>query len=268
MVMGASFRDLVEAASAAGYKGITLSPDDYERARAAGLSDADMRSLLNDNGLAVAEFDPVVTWLPGPGFGTEMFRRSIDDVLAMAEAVGARSLNAIYPHPEPIDVNRAADCFAELCQRAAASERLVSLEFFPWTGMPNPAVAWDIVRGADQPNGGIMVDSWHIFRGIGTFDALQPIPGTRIFGVQLSDAPRDRPESMSLLEETGNRLTPGTGDIDLVGLIRQLDEMGSTAPLGVEVISPHTRSVPAREAAVANADALRGILAQARPATK
>jgi len=212
MVMGASFRDLVEAAAAAGYKGITLSPDDYDRARAAGLSDADMRALLDDNGLAVAEFDPVVTWLPGPSIGTEMFRRSIDDVLAMAEAVGARSLNAIYPHAEPIDVNRAADCFAALCQRAAASERMVSLEFFPWTGMPNPAIAWEIVSGADQPNGGIMIDSWHIHRGVGTFDALTPIPGERIFGVQLSDAPRHRPSTRGSLRNTVTGTAAGPGE--------------------------------------------------------
>ena len=263
MVMGASFRELVEAAAAAGYAGITLSPDDYQRARAAGLSDADMRNMLVNNNVTVAEFDPIVTWLPGPSYGDGMFALPVDEALNMASAVGARSVNAIYPHTEAIDVSRAVDGFADLCQRAGEDGRLASLEFFPWTGMPDPAVAWEIVRGADQPNGGMMIDSWHVYRGVGTIEALRAIPGERIFGVQLSDAPAQPTEPMP--GETGNRLTPGTGDIDLVGLIQLLDEMGSHAPLGVEVISPRTQSQLVAEAATENADALRRILANARP---
>lgn len=269
MVWGAEFRDLVEAAAAAGYAGVTLSPDDYERARAAGLSAADMRALLADNGLAVGEFDPVVTWWPGSSVGSDMFSRSLDDVLDMAAAVNARSLNAIYPRPEPIDSSLAIDAFGALCERAAARDLLVSLEFFPWTGMPDPATAWEIVRGANQPNGGLMIDSWHVFRGVGTFDALRTIPGERIFGVQLSDAPEQATKQPPELirEETGRRLTPGAGAIDLVGLIRLLDELGSTAPLGIEVISPVTRSQPVREAALENAQAMRRIIAEARGTT-
>ena len=61
---GASFRDRVEAAAEAGFSAISLFLGDYQRARAEGLSDADMRKLLADHGLAVAELDPLMSWVP------------------------------------------------------------------------------------------------------------------------------------------------------------------------------------------------------------
>jgi len=39
---------------------------DYQAARDEGLSDSDIRTLLDDHGLAVAEVDPLWSWLPAP----------------------------------------------------------------------------------------------------------------------------------------------------------------------------------------------------------
>src|SRR5437879_13876457 len=46
-----SFRELCEAAGAAGYSGIGLLHTDYERARESGLQPRDLRAILADNGL-------------------------------------------------------------------------------------------------------------------------------------------------------------------------------------------------------------------------
>src|SRR5436309_2866211 len=61
----ASFRERVDAAVAGGFSGISLWGRDYGSARREGLEDADLRALLADHGLAVAELDLAWWWLPG-----------------------------------------------------------------------------------------------------------------------------------------------------------------------------------------------------------
>src|SRR5712691_4540309 len=58
-------RDRIEAAAETGFTGISLWARDYWRARDDGLTEADVRALLADNGVGVAELDGVFAWLPG-----------------------------------------------------------------------------------------------------------------------------------------------------------------------------------------------------------
>src|SRR5438105_6142484 len=60
-----SFRERVDAAVAAAFPGISMWGRDYARARRDGHSDSEIRSVLDDTGLAVAEVDPAWWWLPG-----------------------------------------------------------------------------------------------------------------------------------------------------------------------------------------------------------
>jgi sugar phosphate isomerase/epimerase len=61
---GAGLEERAAAAAEAGFAGISLFAADYARARAAGRSDADLRALLRDQGLAVAELDALLRWVP------------------------------------------------------------------------------------------------------------------------------------------------------------------------------------------------------------
>lgn len=100
-----ALREFAEAAGSAGFSAISLSGGDYKSARAAGLSDADIRSLLADNNLRVAELDGVVDWLfplpdrQGAGYDLDIpfFGHSQDTFFAIAEALDARSISAVDP---------------------------------------------------------------------------------------------------------------------------------------------------------------------------
>ena len=60
-----SFPERVAAAAAAGFTGIGLDADDYAACRAAGLSDADVRAVLDDHGIHAAELEFVHGWARG-----------------------------------------------------------------------------------------------------------------------------------------------------------------------------------------------------------
>ncbi|MBM4462561.1 MAG: hypothetical protein FJ012_04365 [Chloroflexi bacterium] len=59
-IPGASFKELVEAGAAGGFHSISIRAHHYENARAAGLSDRDMRLMLEDHGLVITELDPLL----------------------------------------------------------------------------------------------------------------------------------------------------------------------------------------------------------------
>jgi sugar phosphate isomerase/epimerase len=262
-----SFRDRVDAAVAGGFRGISLWGRDYERARADGLSDADVRALLADHDLAVAELDPAWWWLPGASEvhipdaadSMQVFRYGEKDMFAIADAVGARSLNATDVFGGPWTIDDAAAAFAGLCDRAAEHGLAVHLEGLPWSQIPDVRTAWQIVRGADRANGGVVVDAWHFFRAGADFEALRAVPGDKVLGIQLDDGPV-APEANLVHATLHDRLLPGNGDFDLAALIATMRAIDAVAPVGVEVFSDALHACGALAAARAAGDATRRVL--------
>jgi sugar phosphate isomerase/epimerase len=265
----AGFAERAAAAAAAGFAGLSLFPTDYERARGEGLSDADLRRILSDHALSVAELDPLLRWMPETGLagdateeGAAFFRHGEDDFYRMADALGARSLNAVLYAGEGLPESAVTDAFAGLCERAAGHGLLVHLEFLPWTQVRDVEVALRIAERAGQPNGGVMLDTWHHFRsGVGN-EALRAA-APRVFSVQISDAPAEA-EPDPVAETLHRRLLPGEGAIDLRAILRVLREAGSPAPIGVEVFSDELATLPAALAARRAGDAARAVLAPVR----
>ena len=268
---GTPFAERLDAASAASFGSISLWGRDYAAARAEGLSDADMRAMLGHHGLVVAELDPAWWWLPGaidihigPDLDTEdVFRFGEADLFAMADALGARSVNAVDVFGGAWDVEAAAEAFAGLCLRAAEHGLLVHIEWLPWSNIPDLSTALRIVQLADQPNGGLNIDAWHLVRSGVTVDELRQVPGSLILGIQLDDGPLE-PEP-NLVEATlHHRALPGEGAFDLPSIVSALRDSGTTAPIGVEVFSDALHALPAKEAAGAAARATRAVLGGAR----
>ncbi|MGD0391089.1 MAG: sugar phosphate isomerase/epimerase [Acidimicrobiales bacterium] len=268
---GLPFAERLDAASGATFDAISLWGRDYAAARAEGLSDADMRAMLDDHGLVVAELDPAWWWLPGasdidiaPELDSEdVFRFGEADLFAMADALGARSVNAVDVFGGTWDVEGAAEAFAGLCTRAAEHGLLVHIEWLPWSKIPDLATALRIVQLAGRPNGGLNIDAWHLVRSGVTVDELRDVPGSLIFGVQLDDGPLE-PEPNLIDATLHNRALPGDGAFDLSAIVSALRDTGTTAPIGVEVFSDALHALPAGEAARAAAQATRAVLGGTR----
>jgi sugar phosphate isomerase/epimerase len=263
-----SFRERVAAAGAGGFSGLSLWGRDYLVARDEGLRDGDIRLLMADHGLSVAELDPAWWWLPGASEihippehdQQQIFRFGERELFAVAEGVGARSLNAVDVFGGSWSLDDAATAFAGLCDRAADHGLLVHLEFLPWSRIPDLSTAWQVVRAADRPNGGLMLDAWHYFRSGPDRKLLRSVPGASILGVQLCDAPATA-EPDPLHATLHERLLPGNGELDLVGLLADLRATGTAAPLGVEVFSDALHALEPQEVGRMAGTSLRSVLA-------
>jgi sugar phosphate isomerase/epimerase len=264
---GISFRERLAAARAGGFTAVSLWGRDYQGARDEGLSDGDIRLLLADHGVSVAELDPGWWWLPGasgiripPELDEErIFGFGEQELFGVAESVGARSLNAVDVFGGSWSLDEAAAAFAGLCDRAADHGLLVHLEFLPWSRIPDLATAWQVVLAADRTNGGLMLDAWHYFRSTPDGAMLRSIPGASILGVQLCDAPA-LAETNPLHATLHERLLPGGGELALGTLLADLRATGTTAPVGVEVFSDVLSALPPEEAGRLAGRSLRAVL--------
>ena len=255
----------VTAATAAGYGAVSTSPREADALRGEGVSLADAAARARDQGVPIVVLDAVFSWLrpaePWPVLAG-VNDITVDESLRIAEAMRIGSINAIALRGSGRSDEAIAEQFAEFCDRAAEAGCRVHLEFAPHSGIPDVGRAWDIVRLADRPNGGLLFDSWHFFRGDADLEALAAVPGERIFAVQLSDGTAE-PVGHWYEETMHHRLLPGDGAFDLVAAVRVLAGTGALTLIGPEVISDELHARSADESAALAAERLEALWAAA-----
>jgi len=262
------FDERVAAAAAGGFDGIGLSVAEYVRLRDQGYEVAQMREALDRHGLHLAELTVFVGFsAPDALVGTAPTshlrytdRQTEATFFEMAEAFGARHLQAVGTFGTDVLEEDAAERFAGLCDRAAGFGLLVALEFVPTTNVPDAGTAQRVVATAGRPNGGLCVDSWHHFRGRADDDLLRAMEPDRAFMIQLADGTRDPQDPDVITDTVLHRLAPGDGEFDLTAFLRLLWGMGVQAPISVEVLSADLRARPATEVATLLGDATRRLI--------
>jgi sugar phosphate isomerase/epimerase len=262
----ATWAERLDAAVAGGFGAVGLRLADIRAARAEH-ADADLRAALADRGLVVAEVDVLWEWALGGERG-ERSRRAEPGLVEAAVAVGARTLNAVSELDDAAGgrdgvLDAAAERFAALCDRVAERGLGVHVEFMPWSTLGDLATAWEVVRRAERANGGILLDTWHHYRGPGDDALLATLPPSAVLAVQVDDA-LAVPEADPVEETLHRRLVPGEGALDLVGFVRTLLAAGVDCPVGCEVFSDALHALPPSVAARRAGDGLRAVLAAAR----
>ncbi|GAA4461366.1 TIM barrel protein [Phytohabitans houttuyneae] len=135
--------------------------------------------------------------------------------------LGARHVITQLPDP---DRARKTDRFARLCELARPLGLTVDLEFPSWTETPDLREAVRVLRGADQPNAGILVDLLHFARSGSSVADLRQLPADWFHFVHVCDAPPGVPATNEGLIHTARfeRLFPGEGGIDVHGILAAL----------------------------------------------
>lgn len=233
-----------EAAARVGWKGLGLVLDDL-KATIARVGVNGVRSILADNGMKYFELEILADWYKDGELraSSDQFKR---DVLELGGALGMCNLKvcASFADPGPADFPRMAAEFAKLCEEIDGIGATVSLEFMPFSIVRNIEDGLAIVQTADQHNGGLTVDSWHVVRSGDGFDKVAAIPARFIKSVELDDA--DEKVVGTLFEDTRfNRQLCGEGFYDIPGFIGAVQQAGYTGKYyGVEMISESYRRLP------------------------
>jgi sugar phosphate isomerase/epimerase len=259
------FEERVQAAAEAGFAAMGLYIGEYQRLRAEGARDADLRSVLDHYGMPLVEIEALRGW-SATGADRAAYLQTERSVFAMSDVLGpGHHVQVIGPYTGTLD--DAAEAFAGVCDRAAEHGLAAAIEFLPeMSNIPDAATAMQIVTRAGRANGGICLDCWHHFRGANDDDMLRAIPVQRIFTVQFNDGPRRPVDPDYYTDCTRYRDVPGEGEFDLAGFLGLLAESGVRLPLSVEVISADLLQRPAAEVARRLAGTTRAVVASAREA--
>ena len=237
------FRDRVEAISRIGFNGMGIwHADLYKTLESRSL--AEMRQILDDNGIEHVELEFLFDWFLD---GEKKKQSDLEKarLLDAAEALHARHLKVGDFFNTPTTVEKCAESFAVLCHDAANAGIDVVFELMPFAMIDNLEDSLTMLEMADTPNGGLMIDTWHMVKMGVSNETLAQVPGKHVLGVELNDGWLQTPHGMDMnTETTQHRQFCGEGEFDMDGLLAAIRSIGYDGPYGVEVISKANRSLP------------------------
>ena len=241
-------RDRCEQAARVGFKGIGLWHADLEHVLETRTL-PQIRQLLDDHGLEYLELEFLMDWFLDPDDEARVAADANKELLFEAAAeLGAHHIKVGNIPGTACGLSQLTERYGELCAEAAErhDSRLV-YEFMPFdVNVRDLDTALSVVAGADAPNGGLAIDTWHMAKlGIEP-DDLKRIPARHLGWVELSDG---RYENMpDPIDETINhRRLPGEGEFPIPSYVAACREAGYAGPWGVEVLSEELRNRPIDE---------------------
>jgi sugar phosphate isomerase/epimerase len=259
---GADLVSLIVAAGAAGFGEVSSTPAMYFAARNSGRSDAELRTVLDDNGVVVSVVDPLLRGLPGACGPDKVGRRwrstfehGEDDCHLVADALGASVINVAHFLGEPTSIDELVGAIGSITERAARRGRTVAIEAMPEGAIPDLTTALAIVRGVDNPWCGVTLDTWHWWRSGGRMDELEGLAPGDVLVLQVSDAARATRGS-GTEPPARDRLLPGAGEVPLVDLLRRVRATSPNVHVGLEVFDVAAAGQPLGERA---ASAMRSL---------
>ncbi len=137
-------------------------------------------------------------------------------------------------------IDRAADDFRELGERAARRNLRVGYEALAWgRHISDHRDAWEIVRRADHPNVGLILDSFHTLARKIDVNSIRSIPKDKLFIIQMADAPLI---DMDLLYWSRHyRNMPGEGDLPVLDFMRAVAATGYDGYFSLEIFNDQFR---------------------------
>lgn len=241
-------RDRCEQAARVGFAGIGLWHADLEHVLETR-DLAEIADLLDEYGLRYLELEFLMDWF---GDVSHDRRRESDRLRNLlwgaAAALPAHHVKVGNIPGTPCGIAELTERYGELCADAAEHhDAKVVYEFMPPdVNVQDLETALAVVAGANAPNGGLAIDTWHMSKlGIAP-DELRRVPAQHLGWVELSDGRyADMPDPVD--ETINHRALPGEGEFPISAYVAAVRDAGYGGPWGVEVLSLELRSLPIEE---------------------
>ena len=240
--------DKLQAIAVAGFRGVEIFENDLLSFN--GTSE-DVRRKIADLGLDLVAFQPFRDFegMP-PELRERTFARAERKFDLMQELGAELLLICSNVSPQSLGgIERAAADFHELGERAAKRGLKVGFEALAWGRHINDyRDSWEVVRRADHPAIGLVLDSFHILARKTDLKPMRTVPRDKIFLVQIADAPLLDMDPLSWSRHFRN--FPGQGDLPLVDFMEALQATGFDGALSLEIFNDQFRAGSVRSVAV------------------
>jgi len=233
------FKDRVETAARAGFKGIGIWHTDLEHILHHRTL-KEMKMILDDNGMKYVELEFLTDWFIDGARKAESDSRK-RRLLEASAALQAKHIkigdfyNTACPMPHIIEA------FATLCKEAEDYGATIGFEFMASAMINNLKDALTLVETAGAKNGGLIVDIVHVVNLGITYEEISRIPLQYVINLELNDG--TLPGSPRYDPSRARRFC-GDGEFDIKGFIRCANTIGYTGPWAVEVFSEELTGLP------------------------
>ncbi|WKN44822.1 sugar phosphate isomerase/epimerase family protein [Tunicatimonas pelagia] len=266
-VRSKSFEERLEAARAGGYTQMSVFPIDIQHWEAQGKTIDELKRMCEAAGVKITVLDPFTRWLPRWQVPPEMSRSDADFVrfdedefFRIARELEVESMTIIETFGTKYSLHELVAHASVVADKARDAGIKVHIEFMPFSGIPDLETAWQIVQQANRDNLGIVLDTWHYYRGNVNDSLLAAIPGDKIFRVQVADATQELQGGDLFTDLMHYRMLPGKGDFPLIESLSILKKTGGLTSVGPELFSDKMDMLPAKEVGKRTARELRQLM--------
>jgi 4-hydroxyphenylpyruvate dioxygenase len=246
--LSGTLSEKIEAIAAAQFNGVEIFENDLLSFNG---TPAEARRMIEGLGLETITFQPFRDFegMPEPQ-RSKVFARA-ERKFDVMEELGCNLLMVCSNvSPDSLGgIERAAADFHELGERAAKRGMRVAFEALSWgRHIHDYRDAWEVVRRANHPAVGLVLDSFHVLARGTDLSAIRSIPSDRIFLVQMADAPKLDMDYLSWSRHY--RCFPGQGDLPIDDFMLALNATGFDGLLSLEIFNDRFRAGSARSVAV------------------
>jgi sugar phosphate isomerase/epimerase len=240
------FLDRVAAIAAAGFQGMGIWHADLEHVLKS-YSIQDMKLILDDHGITHVELEFLQDWfVDGEAKLASDCRKAM--LFTAAQELGARHIKVGDFSNKKVAMPLLIESFSMLCKGAAEVGIRVGFELMPFSMITTLEDTLTMLEGADAPNGGIVIDLWHMVKLGIPFAKVAAIPQRFVTAVELNDGYLESSYDL-VTETTQHRLLCGEGEFDVKGFVRAMRSGGYQGAWGIEVLNAALRARPLTELA-------------------
>ena len=246
----------IKLAASVGFEGVGIWADDFEKQPDPLAYAKDVATALADNGLRAEEMCFVGGWMWESG---DALQGALDQIARRAEMAAAATCPFIIAcvHGGTGCDQAAAEDYRRVCDIGAPLGVSFALEYIgPAAQIKNIPTGLEIVRLANHPNGKLLIDTFHSFRGGTTVEDFDLPQAGEVGVVHITDVPAGDVLSMNDLD----RVMPGAGVLPLKEAMGKLQAHGFEGALSVEVFNQGWWAKPAEETAAAAIAGLKSVM--------
>ena len=252
----------LDAARAGGFDAVELRRTDFKRCFDAGMSNAQVLTLIHNSGIPVGVLGVEYGWLFATGDESKrlfkVFRESCENAVALGCTMLMSAPGPVAgPIPDAIKyLRQAGDIAGEYGLRLA-------IEFNSQHPVLNSlAVLRELLDGAQKKNCGYLIDAYHFARSGAGGRAFDSVPAEQIFCFQYSDL---SPNPVTGVARPTDRLPPGKGVVRWREVLGLLAEKGYTGYLSYEAPNPEQWARSPYDVAREGVELTRALLRDAAP---
>ncbi len=228
----------IEIAAMAGYDGMELWVNDIKDYVSQGNSIQSLAAFIKAKGIVVEDAISFTTWMVDDDAKRKAGLAELEEEMKMMAVLGCRRIAAPpagVETNEPINFQKAGARYHEILNLGRKYNVMPLLEFWGASGtLYNLGQALAIAAAANDGDARILPDVYHLFRGGSGFNGLKLVNGKVIDIIHMNDYPANKPVE----EQTdSDRVYPGDGTAPLKQILRDLEAMGGTKVLSLELFN-------------------------------